>query len=108
MEQTNNLQELQDFVSKNNKRGVKGETIINQANHNAEEAILSDEDTAGRQVLQVLRIIVKTKEDAMYFEYVFNEPTELEEMNMQLEKVYAQFPRKIVGSEEMNELLSKV
>lgn len=106
MNHTDDLLVLKDFAARLKERGMKGETLINQANHNPEEPILSDEDTAGRHPLQVLRIIVKVKEESMYFEYVFNESIELEELNMQLEEVYANFPRKVISIEEMNDLVS--
>lgn len=107
MEQTDDLQKLQAFALRLSEGNVKGETFINQTNYNPEEMILSDEDTAGRQVLQLLRIIVKTEDESIYFEYIFNEPTELEEVNLQLEEVYAKFPKKVISVEMMNEMVDE-
>lgn len=105
MKQTVDLHELKKFAMRLAENGEKGQTFINQANHNREESLLSDEDTAGRHTLQVLRIVIQTKNDSIYFEYVFNEPIELEEMNVQLEEVYAKFPKNIVTVKEMNDLV---
>lgn len=108
MKQTDDLQVLKEFVIRLRDSDAKGETLINQENLNPEEPILSDEDTAGRQALQILRIIVKANDDSMYFEYVFNEPTELEELNVQLEEVYSQFPKRVIDVDKMNDLVSEL
>lgn len=106
MNKTDDLFVVKDFAGRLRESGEQGETLINQANHNSEEPILSDEDTAGRQPLQVLRIVVKAKEESLYFEYIFHEAIELEELNVQLKDVYASFPKKVISTKEMNDLVS--
>ncbi|WP_252503029.1 hypothetical protein [Sporosarcina sp. Marseille-Q4943] len=99
------LNELKDFALKMKDKGVKGKIFVNQGNYNLEEPILSDENTAGRQPLQIFRIVIQTDEEAIYYEYLFNEATDLEEINVQLEEVYMHFEKEIVSVEYMNNLV---
>lgn len=100
-----NLHELKDFAKKMMDKMVKGKIYVNQANHNLEELILSDEDTAGRQPLQMLRIVIQSDQESIYYEYLFNEAVDLEEINVQLEEIYTFFGKEIVSVDYMNELI---
>ncbi|MGN7387660.1 hypothetical protein [Sporosarcina sp. SAFN-015] len=105
MKYTADLNELKDFAMTMKAQNVKGKIYVNQANHNLEEPILSDEDTAGRQPLQMLRIVIQTDQQAIYYEYLFNEAIDLEEINVQLEDIYSYFDKEIVSVEYMNDLV---
>lgn len=105
LRQTADLKELKDFALGLMDRKAKGKIYVNQSNHNLEEAILSDEDTSGRQPLQMLRIVIQTDMESLYYEYLFNEAYELEEMNVQLADVYEFFGKEIVSVEQMNDLV---
>ncbi|MFC5603464.1 hypothetical protein [Sporosarcina koreensis] len=105
MKQTAEVNGLKDFAMEMMDKGVKGKIYVNQANHNFEEPILSDEDTAGRQPLQMLRIVIKTDRETIYYEYLFNEAFDLEEINVQLEDIFVYFEKEIVSVEFMNDLV---
>jgi len=105
LNRTANLNELKDFATMLKDEKAKGKIYVNQANHNLEETILSDEDTSGRQPLQMLRIVLQTDEESIYYEYLFNEAVELEEINEQLKDVYDYFEKEIVSVEDMNNLV---
>lgn len=102
---TADLNYLKEFALKLKGNGGKGKIYVNQANHNLEEPILSDEDTAGRQPLQMLRIVIQTDRESIYYEYLFNEAFDLEEINLQLDEIYDYFGKEIVSVESMNELV---
>lgn len=108
MKQTSDLQELLKTAARLVEHGADGQTYVNQTNHSTEEPLLSDEDTAGRHALQDLRVILHTNLDTTYFDYIFNEPTEMEEVILQLEEVFRVFPKKVVSDEEMNHLISSI
>ncbi|MCG7345391.1 hypothetical protein MHZ92_14735 [Sporosarcina sp. ACRSL] len=105
MKQITDLKELKDFAMAMMDKRVKGKIYVNQANYSLEEPILSDEDTAGRQPLQVLRILIKTDYESVYYEYLFNEALDLEEINVQLDDIYLYFEKEIVSVEYMNDLV---
>ncbi|MFS0687642.1 hypothetical protein AB1K89_00135 [Sporosarcina sp. 179-K 8C2 HS] len=105
MKQTADLNELKDFAMMMKDNKVKGKIFVNQANYNLEEPLLSDENTAGRQPLQIFRIVIQTGQESIYYEYLFNEATDLEEINLQLEEVYTYFEKEIVSVEYMNKLV---
>lgn len=105
MKYTADLNDLKDFALMLKNNGVKGKIYVNQANHNLEEPIISDEDTAGRQPLQILRFVIQTDQESIYYEYLFNEAFDLEEINVQLDEIYDYFGKEIVSAEYMNELV---
>jgi hypothetical protein len=102
---TADLNELKEFAMVMKDKNVNGKIYVNQANRNLEEPILSDEDTAGRQPLQMLRIVIQTDQESIYYEYLFNDAVDLEEINVQLEDMYAFFGKEIVSVEYMNDLI---
>ncbi|MEZ7171033.1 hypothetical protein [Sporosarcina sp. OR05] len=63
MKQASDLQELLRIAARLVEHGAVGQTYVNQTNHSTEETLLSDEDIAGRQALQVLRVILHTNLD---------------------------------------------
>lgn len=105
LKQTADLNELKDFAMEMMNKKIAGKIYVNQANHNLEEPILSDEDTAGRQPLQILRIVIQTDEESLYYDYLFNEAIDLEEINVQLNELYTYFEKEIVTAEFMNNLV---
>lgn len=105
MKYTADLNELKRFAMSMKDKDGKGKLYVNQANHNFEEPILSDEDTAGRQPLQMLRIVLQSDQESIYYEYLFNEAVDLEEINVQLEETYAFFGKEVVSVEYMNTLV---
>jgi hypothetical protein len=105
LKQTASLKELKDFANRMKDKAVSGKVYVNQANHNLEESIISDEDTSGRQPLQMLRIVIQTDQETIYYEYLFNEASDLEEINVQLHEIYMYFEKVIVSVEFMNDLV---
>lgn len=97
--QPNNTEELLRFAEE---APTNGTSFINQADYVGEEAIMSDEDLAGREPLQRLRILVETTDDTCYFESFFYTGAELEELMSELEPVFEKFPKEVLGSEEMD------
>ncbi|PIC70147.1 hypothetical protein CSV77_10330 [Sporosarcina sp. P16b] len=80
-----------------------GTTWIQQADYEAEEAIMTDEDLAGREPLQRLRIVVESNGNTKYFESLFYTGAELEELMSELEPVFKKYPKKVLDSDEMDE-----
>ncbi|PID01940.1 MULTISPECIES: hypothetical protein [unclassified Sporosarcina] len=80
-----------------------GTTWIQQADYEAEEAIMTDEDLAGKEPLQRLRIVVESDGNTKYFETLFYTGAELEELMSELEPVFKKYPKKVLDSDEMDE-----
>lgn len=105
LKRTEDLNELRDFAMRMMDKRANGKIYVNQSNYNSEEPILSDEDISGRQSLQMLRIVIQTNDESIYYEYLFSEALNLEEMNIQLEELYNYFNKEIVSVEYMNDLV---
>lgn len=101
MRQAATLEELVEFAVRESE-GREGHTYINQSDWNEEGMILTDEDTGGALPLQLIRLIVQSAKHAIYYEYPFSEPAELEDMNYQLDPVFTRFPRVVLNREEMD------
>ena len=98
--QTMNTEELLSFAKAADQSGT---TWIEQANYVGEEPIMTDEDLAGKEPLQRLRIVVEFGERAKYFELIFYTAAELEELMTELEPVFEKFPKNALSSDEMDE-----
>lgn len=85
-----------------------GTSWIQQADYVGEETIMTDEDLAGREPLQRLRIVVESDGNAKYFESLFHTGAELEELMSELEPVFKQFPKKVLSSDEMDEKVQSI
>ncbi|WP_153722185.1 hypothetical protein [Sporosarcina cascadiensis] len=99
MKQTDNADDLLAFAES----VQKGTVWIYQGNYAAEEPIMSDEDTAGREPLQVLDILIETDDGSRYFEFLFYSAAELEELTNELQPIYEKFPKEVLSSEAMKE-----
>lgn len=106
MKQTSDLIELMTISRQMQQRGLSGQTYVNQAKNSTEAPLLSDEDTVGRQALQVLRVLVDAGDEKVYFNFLFTETFELEEVMVQLEEVFKTYPKVIVSDEEMDAFLA--
>ncbi|PID14284.1 hypothetical protein CSV63_13375 [Sporosarcina sp. P34] len=102
---TMDTEELLLFAKKADEPGT---TWIQQADYVAEEAIMSDEDLAGREPLQRLRIVVESDGNTKYFESLFHTGAELEELMSELEPVFKKYPKKVLDSDEMDEKIQNV
>ncbi|BAQ10750.1 hypothetical protein OXB_2279 [Bacillus sp. OxB-1] len=102
MRQAATLEELLEFAEQESADEREGHTFINQADWVEEETVLTDEDTGGALPLQLIRLIVQSAKHAIYYEYPFSEPAELEDMNYQLDPVFTRFPRVVLNREEMD------
>ncbi|MER2090196.1 MAG: hypothetical protein ABS920_10685, partial [Sporosarcina sp.] len=78
-----------------------GTIYINQDTRIADKTILLDEDSSGSNAMQVLTIFLQTKKGAVLYEYPFSEPTELEEINQQMEEVYNYYPKRVIDAQAM-------
>ena len=98
--QTIDIEELLSFAEGACQSGT---AWINQSDYVGEEAIMSDEDLAGREPLQRLRIVVESGGKAKYFESLFYTGAELEELMSELEPVFEKFPKEVLSSDEIDE-----
>lgn len=105
MERTEDVDELVAFAET---AGQGGMMWVHQGNYVPEEPILSDEDTAGREPLQVLQILLEADEDATYAEFLFDSAAELEELTTELQPVYDRFTKEVVTAEDMKRKTGKL
>lgn len=98
-----NSEELLKFADSAERQGQRGTVWVQQANYTAEETILSDEDVAGRESLQKLRILIEASEDSNYAEFLFSTAAELEELMSDLQPVFDWFTKEVVTEEKMDE-----
>lgn len=98
--QTMNTEELLSFAEGAEQSGT---TWIEQANYVGEEPIMTDEDLAGKEPLQRLRIVVESGKHTKYFELIFYTAAELEELMTELEPVFEKFPKQALNAGEMDE-----
>ncbi|PIC76359.1 hypothetical protein CSV74_11535 [Sporosarcina sp. P19] len=104
-QQTMNTEELLAFAEKAYETGT---SWVQQADYAGEEVIMTDEDLAGKEPLQRLRIIVESAGNAKYFESLFYNGAELEELMSELEPVFEKFPKKVLSSIEMDEKVQSI
>lgn len=97
--QTIDTEELLSFAEGASQSGT---SWINQSDYVGEEAIMSDEDLAGREPLQRLQIVVEFEGKTKYFESLFYTGAELEELMSELEPVFEKFPKEVLSSDEMD------
>ncbi|QTD41798.1 hypothetical protein [Sporosarcina sp. Te-1] len=107
MKQAETLQDFQTFADEADRKGEKGIIYVNQSNKHFEEPLLSDEDTAGRAPMQLLRVILKVGGDSIFWEYPFFNTAELEEVNVQLEPIYKHFTKQVIELEEALHLIEE-
>ncbi|WP_301108125.1 hypothetical protein [Sporosarcina sp.] len=99
MKQTDNINDLLAFTE-----SVQDGTVwIYQGNYELEEPIMSDEDTAGREPLQVIQVLVESGKENNLYEFVFNSAAELEELTNELQPVYEKFSKQVLDLDSMNE-----
>lgn len=103
--QTIDTEELLSFARGEDQSGT---SWIHQANYVGEEVIMSDEDLAGKEPLQRLRIVVESNGNAKYFESLFYTGAELEELISELEPVFVKFPKEVLSSDEMDEKVQNI
>ncbi|GKV54122.1 hypothetical protein NCCP2222_00690 [Sporosarcina sp. NCCP-2222] len=105
MRKAETLQDFQALAEDAIQSNREGKIYLNQSNEHFEEPLLSDEDTAGRTPMQVLRFIFKTENETIVWEYPFSETSELEEVNLQLEPIYEHFPKQVIELDEAKRLI---
>lgn len=105
MRKAETLQDFQALAEDAVQNNREGTIYLNQSNEHFEEPILSDEDTAGRAPMQVLRFILKTENETVVWEYPFSETAEMEEVNLQLEPIYEYFPKRVIELDEAKRMI---
>ena len=103
--ETMDTEELLSFTEGADQSGT---SWIQQANYIAEEAIMTDEDLAGKEPLQLLRILVESGERTKYFESIFYSAAELEELMSELNPVFEKFPKQVLSLDEMDEKVKHI
>ncbi|EGQ26097.1 hypothetical protein HMPREF9372_1905 [Sporosarcina newyorkensis 2681] len=103
MKRTESLDELLAFANATEQQGQMGNVWVQQANYAEEEPIMSDEDVAGREPLQQLRVLLEAGEQSIYFESLFYSAAELEELTSELQPVFEKFSKEVLDAKRMNE-----
>lgn len=97
---------LEKFVEQ--ATGMQGDQktlYVNQSDYIPEESIVSDEDTAGRVNMQMIRFLASSTTNAIYWEEPFYDSGELEQLTIQLDPLES-FTRKVTTLEEMEKTKS--
>lgn len=100
MDRTERVDELVTFAKS---AGEDGTVWMHQGNYVPEEPILSDEDTAGREPLQVLQVLIEAGGEMKYAEFLFYSAAELEELTIELQPVYDRFEKEVISADAMKE-----
>ncbi|MCM3757110.1 hypothetical protein M3197_06355 [Sporosarcina aquimarina] len=97
---------IEEFVKQASQMQGNQKTLyVNQSDYTPEEAIVSDEDTAGGVNMQMIRILASSNKNAIYWEDPFYESGELEQLNIHLDTMES-FTRKVITLKEMEKMKS--
>lgn len=97
---------LEEFVKQASQMQGDLKTLyVNQSDYTPEEAIVSDEDTAGGVNMQMIRLLASSNKNAIYWEDPFYDSGELEQLNIQLDSLES-FTREVITLQEMEKTKS--
>ncbi|MGG0642968.1 hypothetical protein ABE021_03325 [Sporosarcina gallistercoris] len=97
----NQPESLEEFVKLASQfQGDRKTLYVNQSDYTPEEEIVSDEDTAGGNTMQMIRLLASSTTDATYWEEPVYDSGELEQLNIQLDSLDT-FSREVLTLQDM-------
>lgn len=100
----NQPESLEEFVKLASQlHGDRKILYVNQSDYTPEEEMVSDEDTAGGNNMQMVRLLATSTTDASYWEEPCFDSGELEQLNIQLGSL-GTFNREVVTLQEMEKI----